>query len=154
MGLFMPDFQILEALTHFDYTQMRALEQRRATNEAMKTFVNLFNGFFNSAVERITLAIATQYVTFIQQISLKIDQDESVFFKEKYRFENPDFYDEVIDSMVKLNAIENKCQGIQRRMQFWAAGNSHGDTIRNVEAHIELVQHLNKWEEAARNLMS
>ena len=88
MGLFMPDFQILEALTHFDYTQMRALEQRRATNEAMKTFVNLFNGFFNSAVERITLAIATQYVTFIQQISLKIDQDESVFFKEKYRFEN------------------------------------------------------------------
>ena len=150
----MPDFEILETLSHFDYTQMRALEQRRATNEAIKTFVNLFNGFFNSAVEPITLEIATQYLAYIKQISLKIDHDESAFFKEKYSRENPDFDGEAIDLMIQMNAIENKYQGIQRRMQFWAAGPSHGGAIRNVEAHKELVQHLNKWEKDARNLVS
>lgn len=151
----MPNFQILEDIVHFDYSQMRALDGKRATDEAIYLFVSLFNRFFESAKEDIiNIDILMSYNQYLKNIYNNIDQYEVLFFKRKYQTEFSDYPAETIKYMSDSNSIQNKKNGLQTRLQYWAAGENLGDSIRNPIEHRRLIKNLNKWEEKMSSFSS
>ncbi len=146
----MRSFEALETLAHFDYTSMRALDDHRASNEALLTFHNLLHVFFGqfSKDEKPDLAILTTYIHQMHQILSAINQQEYQFFLQKYTAEHRELPPQTIEWMAAESQVKSIAK-IPSRMQFWAAGESFGDTIRYPEQHRKTVKLLTKWHNFA-----
>ena len=140
----MHSFNSIEVLVNYDFTQMRALHNRASDAALMFFHQNLANFFNQFGDTRPSLQELQTYVALMQQITENINIAERAYFTEKYTREMPDEAPEVLESCVEHNLLESY-ESIPSRLQFWAAGEHFGDTIRFAEEHLETVRGLDRW---------
>ena len=138
----MADFSGLKNLSEdFDFTQMRALVNR-ATDEAIISFVGILNDFFSQFAEiEPSLEELQTYTKYMNLILAKINEVEYDFALANYSKTEPE-YAHIMAEGVKLSDISK----IPTRMQYWAAGESFGDTIRNASEHSKAVEQLARFD--------
>ena len=142
----MSNFEPLKVALAMDFTQMRAKKQREincATDEAIKLFVSCFRDFFAQFASRPSEAELQEYKQIMDRITNKINDAELAYFTKKYTDESKYSTDEV-SHMTSFHALKGY-QGIPTRMQYWAAGEQYGGTIRNAEMHANVVHQMDKW---------
>lgn len=143
----MRDFNSLQKLLNMDFTQLRALPAAggcRASDEAIAEFVNCLNSFFSQFDHQMIPTgqeIAT-YATYITNLTAKINESERAYYVEKYRKEQ--YPEQTVQYMADTCQIKS-FRDLPKRMQFWAAAEKHGDSIRNPDNHKTAVTNLNRW---------
>ncbi|MCF6807407.1 hypothetical protein L3V79_03245 [Thiotrichales bacterium 19S9-12] len=142
----MKNFEALDNIIGMDFSNMRALScevegDHRASDEAIKCFVENFNQFFAQFKnDNPTQEELTTYECKMKQVLEKINEAEVLYYEDKYK--NKGFSD--AKQMAKGNTIErNK---LPDRMQFWASNGKVGGSIRNLIEHKQCVENLAKWE--------
>ena len=147
----MPNFDSLNNLIDFDYSQMRALKydnRSMATNDVIFNFVKNLNDFFdqfnNQQPDKETL---NQFEKIINQVISKASNTEYLYYKDKYSKEYGSEYGVEMAESAKINDIS----ALRSRMQYWAASETWGDAIRNPEMHIKATDSLNIWDKYLKN---
>lgn len=142
----MTSFESLQTILDMDFTAMRALPCEggmRASDEAITAFVTNLNLFFNQfQIEHPTPTDLSMYQTLMTAITEKISLAELTYYLEKYQNDEPD----ARQSMAEQNKLSS-FKEIPRRMQYWAAGETFGDTIRDAKNHIKAINHMNHWKD-------
>ena len=140
----MTSFTSLTQIIDMDFTQMRALPApggARATDAALVEFTSKLNNFFVQFQKNTPSSADKQtFKTLMDKIIDKINVAEYAYYLEKYRQDEP----EQCESMAQLNKITG-FEAIPKRMQYWAASDVHGGTVRNLDAHKTSVLHLETW---------
>jgi hypothetical protein len=138
-------FKNLRTLLELDYKQLRALPcdaGHCATDEAIEKFVNqlieFFSKFDHIKPDQLQLAI---YLAYMKQITININMSEHSYYLDKYKAEYPDQDAETMATANELKSFKD----IPKRMQFWAASEKWGDSIRNPEQHRKAIHSLNTW---------
>jgi len=142
----MINFDILNSILAFDFSQMRKKINLRgdagATDEALLSFLNLFSDFYSQCTSKPNKEELAEYERLMQLITECINTSEVNYYTEKYiaAGETP----EMAAEMACLQALQN-FNGIPIRMQYWAAGEKWGDSIRNPELHSPLIKQMKIW---------
>ncbi len=139
----MTDFQHLENILKSDFTQMRVLhapDGMRATDEAIYSFIDNLNAFYGQFSGLPNPSDLNTYAIYMEQITAKINASEYAYYLDKYKKVYPDIA-EGMASSCKLHTFKD----IPIRMQYWAASEEFGGTIRNAEKHAIAVRNFNKW---------
>lgn len=148
-------YQSLEKILAMDFSQLRALKisnkhapeelaeaDSRATDEALLLFVQNFADFFTqfSSLSKLETQDLDNYESYLHKIIEKVNESEYQYYLIKYKQhgENAEF-------MAKSASYVKDGQGLATRMQYWAAGETFGDAIRNVERHQYVAKQLEKW---------
>lgn len=132
-----------------DFFQLRALDGR-ATDAAIEFFVQSLNEFFeqlnaNSPDE----ADQETFLEYMNAILEKINEVEVNYFSEKWVKEwGEDFPKEEIMRIAAANKITDY-KKLPIRMQYWAAGEVWGGSIRNAEAHKIAIKGIEAWPKSA-----
>jgi hypothetical protein len=140
---FMPHFQNLQNILAMDFTQMRALTApggKRASDEAITTFVSNFIEFYAQFTQRPNQEDLLTYQQYMQDITAKINESEYTYYLEKYTAEFPEEA-EGLACATRLSSFRD----IPKRMQYWAASEEFGGTIRNSTQHREVVRKFGDW---------
>lgn len=143
----MYNFTSLEELAiHFNFHHMRTLDGMRATNEALLQFYHLLNLFFDQFPknQHIDIPILQKYIELMTIITQRINDAEHTYFLAKYQTEEQNQTPEFIKKMADCNRLLS-FKMLPSRMQYWAAGNFFGDTIRFPEEHRKTVKQLQHW---------
>lgn len=139
----MPNFQNLQNILEMDFSQMRALKTAggaRATDAAILSFVTNLVEFYTQFDNMPTHAQLATYRNFMEQITDRINDSEHAYYLVKYTEECPADA-EIMAQTSKLKSFS----GIPVRMQYWAASEEFGGTIRNAAMHRIAVSELDKW---------
>jgi hypothetical protein len=126
-----------------DFTQLRGLKSpdgARATDEAIHCFVDNLVLFFSQFKQKPTPDQFKIYLDYMNQITAKVNESEKDYYLKKYTAECPE-HAEVMTLHVALKSFKD----LPTRMQYWAASEEHGGTIRNSENHIIAVNKLDEW---------
>lgn len=70
-----------------------------------------------------------------------LNESEHSYYLDKYKAEYPDQDAETMASSTELKSFKD----IPKRMQFWAASEKWGDSIRNPKQHRKAIKCLDKW---------
>lgn len=144
----MANFQNLQNILDMDFTEMRAIPGAggmRATDAAIRLFVNNLVSFYLQFEADPTKEQLRTYVMYMEAIKRKINISEYAYYLDKY---TPD-YPEEAKNMAKICMIRS-FQEIPKRMQYWAASEEFGGTIRNVKNHVLTLKHFYRWEELTK----
>lgn len=141
----MSKFEPLTTVLAMDFTQMRAKKQADincATDDAIRSFVSCFSDFFAQFTSRPSEDELKQYQSIMEHISQRISSAEVNYYTNKYTLEG--YSAEKATHLASFHALKGY-QGIPTRMQYWAAGEQWGETIRNAEMHAAVVNQMNQW---------
>ena len=135
----------LEPLTdiiNMDFSQLRALDGR-ATNESIELFVAKINEFFSELKKSNPPTVEdTKLINIaLNQIIDKANTAEMNYYTIRNQKPEHAEYRDVDVSQYKIESLEK----LPQRMQYWAAGERFGDTIRNAREHRKAVIHLRLW---------
>jgi hypothetical protein len=142
-SLFMPNFQKLQNILEMDFTQLRALEGsggKRATDAAIHLFVNNLVEFYSQFITSPTAEQLKTYKLYMEEITNKINAIEYAYYLDKYTAECP-------EEAVRMASacLLQTFKDIPKRMQYWAASDEFGGTVRNAKNHVTAVKNLDKW---------
>ncbi|KTD74636.1 hypothetical protein [Legionella waltersii] len=149
----MIQYEALSELLSSDLYQLRA-ENGHATLEAITQFVNRINVFFGPFKQRahIDKVIPTpkeiDYINDqLKELFGKLSTVEKEYFAKKYK-QDPAYAEFTEDQMREMIASHeiSSLSTLRKRMQFWAATDSFGATIRNPKEHRAAVNALDNWE--------
>lgn len=142
----MRNFQLLESLVDFNYQEMRALGHR-AGDEALIYFHQVFKSFFDQFKDTPPSIHELQlYVNLLTQIVSCINPCEYAYHLNKYQREFPEMTAVEIQKMASVCQLKDYKQ-IPIRLQFWAASETFGDSIRFPLEHRATVKNLEKWQQ-------
>ncbi len=140
----MTSFKSLEKILEMDFTKMRSLEGpggMRAEPETILEFSTQLNIFFDQFKDSGPTPLElSKYKELIILITEEINKAEVNYSLNRYKKTHPKDY----EAMAASNKLAS-FKMIPTRMQYWAAGEGHGDCIRNVTAHKEAVKRLTQW---------
>jgi hypothetical protein len=141
----MRNFESIESLLEFNFQEMRALGHR-ASDEALINLHLIFKTFFDQfrsappSIEELQL-----YVNLLTHVVARINQFEYAYYINKYQTEFTEMSAIDIEKMARGCQIKNY-QQIPIRLQFWAAGEAFGDSIRFPLEHRATIKNLEKWQ--------
>lgn len=143
----MINYESLEQLVSMDFKKMRALEApggRRATDEAITLFVNGFLAFFSQFQQFPNCFQLEKYKECLEKMTLRINIFEQEYYEQKYISEGiePNFA-KVMAETCCLKSYKN----IPERMQYWAASDTWGNSVRNPLNHVRAVKQMEEWSE-------
>lgn len=139
----MPHFQNLQNILDMDFKQMRAIpghEGLRATDEAIHLFVDNLIAFFSQFNEPPAKEQLKTYQVYMEKITNKINESEYTYYFNKYTA----LYPEDAEKMASTCMIKS-FKELPKRMQYWAASEEFGESIRNSKNHSIVVKKLNTW---------
>ena len=139
----MPNFLNLENILEMDFKQMRCLQcagGARATDDAIHLLVNNLVQFFSQFKKDPTHEQLKIYLDYMKKITTKINESEYDYYLKKYSKESPEHM-----KTMALGCLLKSFKDLPKRMQYWAASEEFGDTIRNSKNHIIAVKNLDKW---------
>ena len=138
----MINFNALNEILEMDFSQMRAKDNTRATDEAIIKFLTLATTFYSQCSQAPSKEELAEYSHIMDLITAKISTAEIVFYTKKYRNEGQT--KEMTEQMAVSQALRNFSQ-IPTRMQYWSAGERWGENIRNPELHSKVVKQMRIW---------
>ncbi len=141
----MIDFTPLVDILNMDLSQLRA-NSGRATDDAILLLVTKLNEFFAQFEINPTPEEQGVFDKVMGEIIQKINMVEKDYFKQKY-INDPEMKD--ID--LNLYTIQSY-KALPELMQYFAAGEKFGDTIRNPSEHIKAITSLQKWPNIKKEL--
>ncbi len=142
----MINFDALHTILAMDFSQMRAKKQSEreycASDEAIISFVDLFNTFFKQCSTKPSAPELAEYQSLMKLITERINISEVAYYTNKYRAEGetPEMAAEIAANQALTNF-----KGISKRMQYWAAGEEWGSSIRNAALHSQVVKKMESW---------
>lgn len=141
---------LMETLKAIDYNKMRSEPRDHGTHhaddETLLLFITTLNYFFTQASSNLEVFQAA-FKEHMPKIIRKISDAEYSFCLEKYN-SDPSWTEYTSREDREQMANDNRVTTIdtlRKRMQYWAAGASWGDTIRNPEQHKQATDHLKSW---------
>ena len=142
-------FDELENILAMDLTKMRALDAsggKRASDVAINSFVNGLVSFYNQFKEPSAMYLEI-YQDYMERIVAKINKAEYDYYLQKYTEEGQQQAEAMAASSMLVSV-----QDLPKRMQYWAAAEKFGDTIRNAENHRIAVKGISDWANFERKL--
>lgn len=136
----MADFSPLHQILEMDFSQLRALDGR-ATDESIIFFVDKLKEFFTQfGNSPVSLEDKQQYRTIMSEIINGINIVERKYYSEK---QNSNKIKPA--SPIKLETYDVTLAKLPDRLQYLAAGEKFGETVRNSANHVEVVKYLQQW---------
>jgi hypothetical protein len=146
-------YDALNELLSSDLSQLRA-ENGHGTLIAITQFVNGIVEFFEQ-FERFSkhgkvIPTPQEIKNINQQIKQlfsKLSTVEKEYYSKKY-MQDPDYAEFPADQLTRLIAANgiSSMTTLRKRMQYWAATDKFGETIRNPKQHQAAVNALDKWD--------
>ena len=154
-------YESLEKILAMDFSQLRALKisnndapeelaeaDSRATDEALLIFVQNFADFFTqfSSLSKPETQYLDTYESYLHKIIEKVNESEYQYYLTKYKQ-----HGEKAEFMAKFASYVKDGRGLATRMQYWAAVEIFGDSIRNSDTHRYVATQLQKWSLLLKN---
>ncbi|MHB1222049.1 MAG: hypothetical protein ACYC0J_08635 [Gammaproteobacteria bacterium] len=155
------NYEALENILAMDFSELRAVKigvdanatpeelavaDSCATDEAIFSFVNnlaIFFKQFPTSFQLFSLSKtdSNEYKSYLEKIIKKVNESEYTYYLVKYS------QDINAEMMARTTACikPTDSNALARRMQYWAAGERFGDTMRNPELHQYVVKQMKKW---------
>ena len=141
----MVNYDDLHKLLEMDFGQMRVRKVTSgyaASDEAIHAFVTHLTTFFSQFSNDPSAEVLAEYQKLMGHLTQKINDSEFRYFNEKYKddgFKEDDALD--LAKCCRLKSFKE----IPNLMQFWAATETWGGTIRNANPHSLVVKKMQNW---------
>lgn len=138
----MSKFNPLRTILATDFSQMRALDNRGATDQALSHFLETLNGFYKQYKEKPNLKTLSTYKSLMGELTNAINASEIQYHTAKLIAQGcPVEEAERQSTELTLKNFD----AIPGRMRQWAAAEHLGDPARFSKLYNAVVTKMNTW---------